>query len=124
MMSAAAIRQLAQQQARRAARARAQPLVIEGEDAPDDVRLFEYLRHMPNIGDYRPRRWKLVEHRLTDKSGFGREDEPALTIAGLMCWVRSMGPGNGYAIIEEGQFQVVVGRFVPLLGRKDVKQVV
>ncbi len=124
MMSAAAIRHLAQQQARRAARAKVQPLVIEGEDMPDDNRMFEYIRHMPNIGDYRPRGWKLVEHRLVDKTGLGLEYEPALTIRGLMMWVRSMGPGNGYAIIEEGQFQVVVGRFVPLLGRKDVKQVV
>ncbi len=113
MMSSQAIRHLAQQQAGRAAKAKAQPLVIEGEDMPDDVRLFEYVRHMPNIGDYRPRGWKLVEHRLVDKTGFGLEREPALTIQGLMRWIRSMGPGHGYAIIEEGEFQVVVGRFEP-----------
>ncbi len=113
MMSSQTIRHLAQQQARRAAKAKAQPLVIEGEDMPDDVRLFEYVRHMPNIGDYRPRGWRLVEHRLVDKTGFGLESEPALTIPGLLWWVRSEGPGHGYAIIEEGQFQVVVGRFQP-----------
>ncbi len=119
MMSAGAIRHLGRQQARRAARAKVQPLVVEGEDMPDDTRLFEYIRHMPNIGTYRPRGWKLVEHRLVDKTGFGLEREPALTIQGLMRWVRSMGPGNGYAIIEEGQFQVVVGRFIPAMRRKE-----
>ncbi len=86
---------------------------------PDDARLFEYIRYMPNIGDYRPRGWKLVEHRLVDKTGLGLEYEPALTVPGLMRWVRSMGPGNGYAIIEEGQFQVVLGRFVPAMRRKE-----
>ncbi len=119
MMSPTAIRHLAQQAARRAARAKTVPLVVEGEDMPDDARLFEYIRYMPNIGDYRPRGWKLVEHRLVDKTGLGLEYEPALTVPGLMRWVRSMGPGNGYAIIEEGQFQVVLGRFVPAMRRKE-----
>ncbi len=111
MMSPQTIRYLAQQAARRAAKAKATPLVIEGEDMPDTPRMLQYLRNMPNIGSYRPKGWKLAEHQLVDKSGWGCEDEPALTVRGLLAWVRSMGPGNGYAIIEEGQFQVVVGRF-------------
>ncbi len=117
MMSAGTIRRLAREQAKRPARAKTLPLIVEGEDWPDDARLFEYLRHLPNVGDYRPRGWKLVEHRLVDKTGMGSEDEPALTICGLLAWVREHGPGFGYAIISEGQFQVVVGRFQYVNGR-------
>ncbi len=118
MMDAQTIRHLAQQQARRAARAKSLPLVIEGEDMPNDARLFEYVRHMPNIGTYLPRGWKLIDHQLVDKTGWGREDEPALTIRGLLSWVRSAGPGFGFAIIEESQFQILVGRFQSTRGRK------
>ncbi len=124
MMSAGTIRRLAREQAKRAARAKALPLVVEGEDMPDNVRMFEYIRSMPNIGTYRPNGWKLVEHCMVDKTGFGHEDEPALTISGLIRWVRSMGPGNGYAIIEEGQFQVEVGRFVSAIRRNGLRQAV
>lgn len=62
----------------------------------------------PNIGDYRPTGWELVDTLLCDKSRFGSPSEPALTVAQLLERLR---PGFGYAIIEEGQFQVVVGEF-------------
>lgn len=80
---------------------------------PDDERLATYLRHIPNIGTYRPKGWRLVEELFVDKSGFGAEWEPAMTLRQFIQAVRKAGPGNGYAIIEEGEFQVYVGHFEP-----------
>jgi hypothetical protein len=106
MMSPETISYLARKQARAAARNGRKPLIIEAEDLP---RIADVIRHIPNIGTYRPRGYVLVEHFMVDKSGFGRKDEPALTFAGLCRRVKA---GMAYAIIEEGQFQVVVGEFV------------
>ena len=112
-MSLSVIAALARTQARRAARAKLVPLVVEGEDMPDDRRLGMYLRHIPNVGAYRPKGWRLVERMFVDKTGTGAEDEPALTFRQFLRTVRAAGPGNGYAIIEEGEFQAFIGRFVP-----------
>ena len=66
----------------------------------------------PNLGAHRPIGWRLVEHRLVDAYGWGDESEPALTPRGMRAWVTEhLTSGSGYAIIEVGQFQVVVGRF-------------
>jgi hypothetical protein len=119
MMSLSVIRILAREQAKRAARAKLLPLVVEGEDMPDDERLATYLRHIPNIGTYRPKGWRLADRLFVDKTGYGREDEPALTFGQFLRTARRAGPGNGYAIIEEGEFQVYVGRFVPAVRRKE-----
>lgn len=113
MMGARTISKLARHQALRAARAKTTTLIIEAEDL-EGGRLLMYLRHLPNVGTYRPKGWKLVEHCLVDKTGKGAEYEPALTARGLLEWVRERGPGFGYAIIEEGVFQMVVGRFEPI----------
>ena len=69
---------------------------------------FENMRMMPNFGDYRPKGWELVETHFVDSSGFGRPNEPAMTINEFMKKVKS---GRGYAIIEAGQFQIYVGEF-------------
>ena len=113
MRSLSTIAALARQQGRRAARAKWLPLVVEEDDMPDDGRLSAYLRHTPNIGAYRPKGWRLVERLFLDKTGDGAEDEPALTFGQFLRKVRRAGPGSGYAIIKEGEFQVYVGRFVP-----------
>ncbi len=113
MLSLSTIAALARQQGRRAARAKWLPLVVEAEDMPDDACLSAYLRHTPNIGAYRPKGWRLVERLFLDKTGYGAEDEPALTFGQFLREVRRAGPGSGYAIIEEGEFQASIGRFVP-----------
>lgn len=105
MMSPETISYLARKQARAAAKNGSKPLIIEAEDLP---RIAEIIRHIPNIGTYRPRGYSLVDHFLVDNSGMGAEDEPALTFAGLCRRVKA---GMAYAIIETGQFQVVVGEF-------------
>ena len=63
---------------------------------------------IPNLGNYVPRGWKLVKTYFVDSSGFGSEDEPAMTIE---MFKRQLKVGYGYAVIEEGQFQVYVGEF-------------
>ena len=72
----------------------------------------QYAKKIPNLGSYRPQGWAFQESKLVDKSGFGAEDEPALTIGQLGKWIEDgMSEGYGYAIISEGQFQVDIARF-------------
>ena len=69
---------------------------------------------IPDLGQYRPDGWKLVEHEMADASGFGAEWEPALTPRQVRQWCAervSKDPTAGFAIIEVGQFQVVIGYF-------------
>jgi hypothetical protein len=66
------------------------------------------LKAIPNLGDYVPEGFELVENHFVDSSGFGAEDEPALTIGQF---VDKLGTKNGYAITESGQFQLNIGEF-------------
>lgn len=52
--------------------------------------------------------WKLIETLLVDNSGFGQDDEPALTIEQFY---KEILAGRGYGVIDAGQFQVQVGVF-------------
>lgn len=70
---------------------------------------------IPNLGSYNPAGWALQEHVLVDATGWGSESEPALTVRGFKEWVKEMQlkyTTPGFAIIEVGQFQVVVGVFI------------
>jgi hypothetical protein len=69
---------------------------------------IDELRRIPSIGYYEPPGWEQVLVHFVDSSGFGQESEPALTIDQLL--VRMI-PGYGYAITEEGQFQVYITQF-------------
>ena len=69
----------------------------------------------PNIGSLKPRGWrKTGETWFVDKTGHGFDDEPALTwkqfrrrLVGYILRHAS----HGFAITEEGEFQVVVSAF-------------
>ena len=98
------IRAMNRKQATGARRANVEPYVIESESEVDGFPPFPF----PNIGDYRPKGWKLVNKYFVDSSGFGSNDEPALTTEQFK---RKLKVGMGYAIIEEGQFQVYIGEF-------------
>lgn len=70
---------------------------------------------MPNIGYHQPKGWeKSGDNWFIDKTGVGYESEPALTHrqfkSQLQDFVESH-PGHGYAITEEGPFQLVVSAF-------------
>jgi hypothetical protein len=114
MMSASAIADLSRQAAVRAAAYELEPYV-----PADNIEPLNWVNvPIPNLGDYRPEGWCLVEHVLVDKSGFGVEWEPALTLRAFKAWAsqkvdgcQNNGCQAGFGIIEEGQFQVVIGFF-------------
>lgn len=129
MMSLETIRSMSKQAARRSREAGLEPLLVRDHDRGV---LEEHLRHIPNLGDRCPRGWKRVpacsltdslsglvpfggkeaHHYIeVDASGWGSPDELALTFGQFCQWV-SEAPGElGYAIVEQGQFQVVIGVF-------------
>lgn len=96
--------------AQRAAKSGRRPYAPYDEAEVDSYPPFPF----PSIGDYEPPGWEKVEDLFADSSGFGRENEPALTVRGLKEKVKEYlrEPGtHGFAITEIGQFQVYVGVF-------------
>ena len=66
----------------------------------------------PFLATYKPKGWKKVEDLFCDASGFGSENEPALTIRALkakMLEYLDKPETYGYGILECGQFQCYVG---------------
>jgi hypothetical protein len=108
MMSPGCIAELCRRQAWIASRNKLLPLIVEAEDKQSGDRLAHHLRGIPNIGSYRPKGWTLVGTHFVDKTGSGHRTEPALTFVQFLGAVQA---GMGYAIIEEGLFQVVIGEF-------------
>jgi hypothetical protein len=111
MMSLSSIKQMSRERAIEAARERRVPFFVEEEDIEfyrqsylDGTLSFPF----PNLGDHVPDGWELEDSLFVDSSGFGSSGEAALTICQF---IEAMEPNFGYAIIEEGQFQVYVGRF-------------
>lgn len=62
----------------------------------------------PNFGTYEPEGWEEVNRYFVDKTGWGTENEPALTVP---AFIHKIKVGKGYAIVEEGEFQVYIGEF-------------
>lgn len=109
MMGLDTIRALSAEAAAEAAAAGRRPFIYWPED---EVRApFPF----PNLGDYRPEGWMLIDTLFCDKTGWGDADEPALTVDQLINRIRTLNAEHhfnlGYAIIEEGEFQCVVGVF-------------
>jgi len=67
---------------------------------------------IPNLGNYIPRGWELVDRIFVDKTGYGTSNEPAWTLKELKDH-GYRGPNYGYAIIEEGECQLYIGVFLP-----------
>jgi hypothetical protein len=108
MMGASQIRSESARAAARAALDNKVPLICE--DASD-------LRRIPNWGDWEPNGWTKVEEYFVDSSGFGAPGEPALTFDQLADKLeREERWGDGFAIIEAGQFQIYIARYT-----KDVR---
>jgi hypothetical protein len=134
MMDSATIAHLCRQAARKAAREHRLPLLVEAEDCVSPAVLREHLeRGIPNFGDYRPKGWEVVprvelkspeswspnrlrylgcddDYVFVDSSGWGGRGEPALGQSEFFELVAA-NPGLGWATVEAGQFQVVVGAF-------------
>jgi hypothetical protein len=109
MMSLEQIVSLSDDQAKLAKKFGYTPYPLKSLDV-DTIKRFPF----PNIGSYRPAGWELVDYKTCDKTGMGSEYEPTLTVRGLLQWIKDCQQENkdyGMAIIEEGEFQVVIGLF-------------
>jgi len=101
MMDLNSIRAMNEEAEEKARRLRKQPYVAKFDK---DVGV----RNAPFIGDYVPDGWEVTETFFVDASGFGVEGEPALTFQGFLNKVKK---GRGYAIVEQGQFQVYITEY-------------
>lgn len=117
MMSLTTIREVQREAARIAAAANKTPHVyFRTSDVVDDGP-FPF----PFLGDYVPYGWTEINTHLVDSSGFGSEDEPALTQLQLVNYITHRleeeaakgadGDTLGWAVSEAGQFQVVVTEY-------------
>ena len=114
MWSLEVIDHLNQQAAREARQRGAAPFVPAGPEAVENWPPFPYL------GDYDPPGWDRTEESwFVDKSGWGQEWEPALTWERLKQQLQEYiaeNPWHGFAITEEGQFQLYITAFRPAEG--------
>lgn len=101
MMSLESIEQLSREAGEQAADEEREPLIAF-------VDKDEAMVKCPNLGDYVPDGWKLIDRLFVDKMGFGDADGRCLTVEQFIEKVKS---GLGYAIVEEGQFQIYIGVF-------------
>lgn len=111
MMSAEVIHDMALKAARKAAREKKIPLVIEKEDLPLLAQGEPIRGGFPFLGEYVPKGWTRTENTyFVDSSGWGSSSEPALS---LQRFLEKVVPGRGYAVVEAGQFQVYVAEYLP-----------
>ena len=111
MLSMDQIVSMAEDQGKKAKKAGYKPYILKHLHV-DTLQTFPF----PNVGDYRPAGWELLQYRTCDKTGMGDEDEPAMTVRGLKEWIKQLQRSDdnyAMAIIEEGEFQVVIGLFKP-----------
>jgi len=110
MMSLGSIHQMSRETGKRAAQMAMMPYVPIHEEEIYTYPPFPF----PNIGDHRPKGWELVDTLFCDSSGFGAEDEPALSVRQLrrkLIELQRSDKAYGYAVIEVGQFQLHLGVF-------------
>lgn len=129
MMSLQQIVQMSDDAAKRAKAKGVRPMQIGTYITESEERTARALRQVPHIGSWRPRDLRLVQrgevnfdqrrlaglwcddpYIFVDSSGFGAPGEGALTFSEFIDLVRA-NPQYSYAIVEAGQFQVVVGVF-------------
>ena len=78
---------------------------------------------VPFLGDYVPEGWEILPDQqgeqqslFCDSSGFGSENEPAMSVNQLVRKLEQYAQGDnniGFGIIEAGEFQVVIGLYRP-----------
>lgn len=112
MMSLSSIRHLSDEAAKQARKSKVVPLILG--DAADVDHLGAPGYRIPNLGSHVPKGWKMLDHWMCDASGVGADWEPALTQAQLKTKIKGLiseGKLYGYAVVEQGSFQVVLGVF-------------
>lgn len=106
MWSPETIRDMEDEAAQKAAAKAMVPYVPFDEEEVDRYPPFPF----PNLGSHRPDGWELGDEHLVDSSGWGTSGELAHTPEQFKKVIKER-PGKGWAIISQGQFQVVVGEF-------------
>lgn len=115
MMSHESIRALSREAAEAAADEGRVPFTVGREDLEDWRSVLDSGKAprlpFPNLGDYRPEGYELVDWHFVDKTGFDLWDAggPALSVGELI--TEKLLAGRAYAIIREGQFQLYLGEF-------------
>lgn len=110
MMSIETIRAMADEAAEKAARENMVPYVYWDEDEVSRRGNFPF----PFLGDYVPHGWEVIDdlELFCDSSGFGTDDEPALSErqlrAKIIRTIRESTDTIGWGITQVGQFQLYV----------------
>jgi hypothetical protein len=118
MLDYSQIKEMAQDAAERAEEEGLKPFSIHDLNL-QDVPPFPF----PFLGEYVPEGWEILPDEngqqqtfLCDSSGFGDDDEPALSVGQLLRkleqWKQS-GEDVGFGIVESGEFQIVLGLYRP-----------
>lgn len=110
MMSLESIKHESRESGRRAAKAGRFPYVPIHEDEIKTYPPFPF----PDLGEYRPAGWKLVDTLFVDSTGMGADDEPALSVRQLINKLLEFQRSDktyGYGVIEAGPFQLYLGVF-------------
>jgi len=114
MMSLDVIRRVNEEIAAEAAQRGLVPFVPDSAQDVDHWPPFP----LPNLGYLEPEGWLKTETSwFVDKTGGGRDYEPALTWSQFKRRMRqyiSQHPGHGFAITEEGECQVYISAFMPV----------
>lgn len=101
MMSLEAIKSMSEEAAVQAAQNNLEPYTAFTDG---DAGVF----HCPFLGNHVPGGWKVIDTFFVDSSGFGSDNEPALSTKQFLSRVKG---GLGYAVAEAGQFQVYIHVF-------------
>ncbi len=112
MMDLQTINSMNAEATRRAKTKKFLPLVLGEQEDVDHLGEPGYV--IPNLGDHCPAGCKMLETWLCDYSGFGSDNELALTLRQLKDRMKSCirdGKTYGYGIVECGQFQLHLGVF-------------
>lgn len=119
MMSLELIAQLADEAAERAAKENKVPYVIYSLKEIDRYPSFPF----PNLGSYVPNGWELVDKWFCDSTGMGGDNEPALSVSQLVAKLKeNYDKGYGYAVVEQGQFQLYIGVFKQVEAKKTTRK--
>lgn len=103
MLSLEQIKAISREAAEKASKENLMPFVVEQEDI-DNMPPFPF----PFLGDHVPNGWHKVNEFFVDSSGFGGDNELALSVRQFLTKLKV---GRGYAVTEAGEFQVYVGEY-------------
>ncbi len=115
MLDLAYIKEKNREAAQRAAQENLSPFVYWDLEELENSTGFPF----PFIGDLEPAGWVEVDQHFVDSSGFGEDDEMALSANQFAHLIRNRitsGTVTGWAIVEYGQFQVYVAEYQKDIG--------